>query len=249
MDVTNAIGTVEEQEPQFVLMFSGGLDSYLALLTLLDNGIDPKLVYVEHGSRNNDEQLLQAKRLAKIHRKELIIDRTLSLGKWEQDDAFIPQRNGFLAYIGALYGDFIYFAIMDGEQTYSDCRQDTFMALSVSLTKLAGRPIVVDSPFWELTKAEVIGNLDPKFHEHLEETYSCHRGGDLHCGYCSACFRRACAFILNGIFNVEDYEVDPFRTGLAEDYYEKVTSGKDTGYGDKRDTEILKALKMSEVFK
>lgn len=238
MDVNNTQPTTtEEQEPQFVLMFSGGLDSYLALLTLLDNGIDPKLVYVEHGSRNNDEQLYQAKKLAKKHGKELIIDRTLSLGNLEQENAFIPNRNGLLAFIGALYGDFIYFAIMDGEQTYEDCRQDTFMALSVALTKLGGRPVVVDSPFWEKTKAEVIRDLDPKNYRLLKDTYSCHRGGEKHCGHCSACFRRFVAFEVN---HIEDkWEVDPWTTGLAEEYYEKAQEGY---YGGKRDDEIIEAL-------
>lgn len=228
---------MEEQEPQFVLMFSGGLDSYLALLTLLDNGIDPKLVYVEHGSKNNDEQLFEAKKLAKRHGKELIIDRTLSLGQWEEENAFIPNRNGLLAFIGALYGDFIYFAIMDGEQTYEDCRQDTFMALSVALSKLSGRPVVVNSPFWELTKAEVIENLDPEHYPYLKETYSCHNGTYKHCGYCSACFRRFVAFEVNGI--EDEWIVDPWTTGLAEDYYEKAMSDY---YGGKRDGEILRAL-------
>jgi 7-cyano-7-deazaguanine synthase in queuosine biosynthesis len=181
-------------ENNHVLMFSGGLDSYLALLSLLDNGIDPKLVYVEHGSRNNDGQLSQAKKLAEKHGKELIIDRSLSLGHLEEASAFIPNRNGFLAYIGALYGDNIWFAIMDGEQTYTDCRQDTFMAVSMSLTLLSGRAVVVDSPFWNLTKAEVIAKLDPKWWPELTDTYSCHKGGEIHCGECTACFRRWVAF-------------------------------------------------------
>ena len=225
------------QEPQFVLMFSGGLDSYLALLTLLDNGIDPKLVYVEHGSKNNDEQLFQAKKLAKKHGKELIIDRTLSMGKWEEENAFIPNRNGFLAFIGALYGDFIYFAIMDGEQTYSDCRQDTFMAVSVALTNLSGKPTVVDSPFWNLTKAEVIEKLDARNYHNLVDTYSCHKGGEKHCGNCSACFRRWVAFELNDI--EDEWVVKPWTTDLADEYYDKAMDGF---YGGKRDEEIVKAL-------
>lgn len=226
------------KEPQFVLLFSGGLDSYLALLTLLDNGIDPKLLYVEHGSANNDEQLYQAKKLARTHHKELIIDRTLSLGQWEQANAFIPNRNGFLAHVGALYGDFVYFAIMDGEQSYADCRQDTFIALSVSLTRLSGKPVVVDSPFWDKTKAEVIAALDPKHYPRLLETWSCHKGlRSIHCGNCSACFRRFCAFTVNGI--EEEWEVDPRKTRLADEYYENAKFGQ---YGRKRDGEIIEAL-------
>lgn len=160
------------------------------------------------------------------------------MDKWEQDNAFIPNRNGFLAHVGALYGDYIYFAIMDGEQTYTDCRQDTFMALSVSLTKLSGKPTVVDSPFWEKTKAEVIADLDPKYYPNLLDTWSCHKGTrTVHCGHCSACFRRFVAFELNGI--EEEWEVDPRQTKLSDDYYEKAKFGN---YGGKRDDEIIEAL-------
>lgn len=224
------------EETNHVLMFSGGLDSYLALLSLLDNGIDPKLVYVEHGSRNNDGQLSQAKKLAEKHGKELIIDRSLSLGHLEEASAFIPNRNGFLAYIGALYGDNIWFAIMDGEQTYTDCRQDTFMAISLSLSLLSGKPVVVDSPFWDLTKAEVISSLKTGHHPDLLDTYSCHRGGDTHCGECTACFRRFVAFQLNGI--EDKWIVHPAFTLLADEYYDKASLGH---YG-KRDKEIIKAI-------
>jgi 7-cyano-7-deazaguanine synthase len=219
-----------------VLMFSGGLDSYLALLTLLDNGITPKLVYSAHGSKNHYEQLGQARMLGRKHGLEVIVDESLNLGSWERESAFIPNRNGFLAFVGSLYGDRIWFAIMDGEQTYDDCKQETFLALSLSLTKLSGRPVTVDSPFWELTKAEVINKLDPIYLQYLTDTYSCHNGTVRHCGYCTACFRRFVAFELNNLSDV--WEVHPSRTGTAETYYLKASKGN---YG-KRDKEILDAL-------
>lgn len=217
-------------------MFSGGLDSYLALLTLLDNGITPKLVYSAHGSKNHFEQLHYARVLARKHGLEVIVNDTLNLGSWEEENAFIPNRNGFLAFVGALYGDTIHFAIMDGEQTYTDCRQDTFLALSISLTKLSGKPVTVGSPFWDLTKAEVISRLSPKYLPFLTSTYSCHNGTTEHCGYCSACFRRWVAFELNNLSDV--WKIHPSRTGLAEQYYFKA---KENHYG-KRDKEILDAL-------
>ena len=224
---------------QHVLMFSGGLDSYLAYLTLLDNGIKPKLVYVDHGSKNNFAQRDKAIILAKLHNEELIIDHSLNLHHWEEESAFIPNRNGFLAMIGALYGNRIWFAIMDGEQSYNDCRQDTFLATSLALTKLSGTPVTVDSPFWELTKAEVIERLEKvHYFNIMKHTYSCHAGGTKHCGVCSACFRRFVAFQVNGL--EEEWKVNPWQTGTAETYYESARQGK---YG-KRDKEILTALEQ-----
>lgn len=226
------------KDKEHVLMFSGGLDSLLALLTLLDNGIKPKLVYVCHNSKNDLQQLIRAQQTASFLQLELIQDHSITgLGRWEQDNAFIPMRNGFLAMVGALYGNRIWFAIMDGEQTYDDCKQSTFGAMSIALTLLNGREIIVDSPFWDLTKNEVIQQLEPRWKNTLKLSYSCHNGTRRHCGKCSACFRRFVAFELNGI--VENWETHPAETELAKEYYEKAKNGH---YGGKRDKEILEVL-------
>lgn len=229
---------MEDTNKKHVLMFSGGLDSYLALLVLLDNGITPQLVYVKHHSKNDKFQLRKAKMLAGLHKLKLIEDETvINLGKWEQENAFIPNRNGFLAMVGSLYGNRIYFAIMDGEQSYQDCKQTTFSALSIALSLLKGETVIVDSPFWDLTKNEVIQQLEPRWKNTLKLSYSCHNGTRRHCGKCSACFRRFVAFELNGI--VEDWETHPAETELAKEYYEKAKNGH---YGGKRDKEILEVL-------
>lgn len=239
--VENEVMENDGEDLDFVLMFSGGLDSYLALLTLLDNGVTPTLVYSEHGSRNNEEQLFKALQLARKHKLKLHIDKTLNLGHLEEKSAFIPNRNGLLAFVGANYGDFIYFAIMDGEQTYDDCKRETFIAISMALTRLSGKPVVADSPFWELTKAEVIERLDPSFYPDLLDTYSCHSGTETHCGNCSACFRRYVAFEVNGI-KQEDWEINPWETQLAQEYLDKAESGF---YGGNRDEEIIRAMGQS----
>lgn len=231
---------MEETKEQHVLMFSGGLDSYLALLVLLDKGIKPKLVYSRHRSKNDDRQLRQVKRLANLHKLELEVDNTLNLQQWEDEEtAFIPNRNGFLAFVGSLYGNRVWFAIMDGEQQYTDCRRDTFLTLSLALTKLKGEMVVVDSPFWNLTKAEVIDSLHENNKVKILNTYSCHKGGQEHCGSCSACFRRAVAFAVNNL--KDEFKENPFKTKLAEEYKKKAEKGH---YG-KRDEEILLAFKKA----
>lgn len=225
-----------------VLMFSGGLDSYLAYLFLLDNGISPIVVYCAMGHSYQEEEIRAVKKLQEFHPDmDLYIDTTLSgLGEWEQEGAFIPNRNAFLALAGSLYGRKIWFGIMDGEQSFPDCKQDTFLYLSILATKLQGFPVIVDSPFWDLTKAEVINRLNPDYYSNLLHTTSCYHGNN--CGNCKACFRRWVAFELNDI--QDSFKVNPWETELAAEYLEKA---KKKEYGNKRSKEIIKALRKKGI--
>lgn len=227
---------------QDVLMFSGGLDSYLAYLTLKQNGIHPLLVYADIGHRYRVEEMEAAAALAGRHGEVIHKSNVLNLGMYESLDAFIPNRNGFLAMVGALYGDKIWMAIMEGEQSYDDCKKDTFFAMSLALTNMSGRSTVVDSPFWNYTKAEVIKELKPGYRDSLRATRSCHNmhlHGGLHCGRCGACFRRWVAFSVNNI--KENYVHTPYEGPLAEEYKAKVSD--DSVYGVRRSVEIREAFR------
>jgi 7-cyano-7-deazaguanine synthase in queuosine biosynthesis len=233
-------------QDKHVLMFSGGLDSYLAYLVLRDNDIDPQLVYANLGHRYMETEWAAAQALAISHGKDLFTDNALRLGGREEENAFIPNRNGFLAMIGAFYGNHIWMAIMDGEQSYHDCKEGTFVAMSMALTALSGKSTLVDSPFWDKTKTEVIRALDPKYYGLLTKTRSCHHQhlfqGE-HCGECPACFRRWVAFSLNGI--KDKYVHLPWSSAVAAAYYRKASKGE---YGPKRSQEILDALAREGIF-
>jgi 7-cyano-7-deazaguanine synthase in queuosine biosynthesis len=229
-------------EHKHVLMFSGGLDSYLAYLALKDNGIEPTLVYAGLGHRYERDEFWAALALANFHGEELIHTKALQLGGWEEDNAYIPMRNGFLGMAGALYGDRIWMAIMDGEQTYDDCKKGTFTALSLAISALSGKPVIVDSPFWDKTKAEVIASLNPHHYKLLLRTTSCHRAERVpgsQCGRCNACFRRWVAFAVNGI--EDKFLSNPWEGSTADNYLWKVRQGD--SYGGKRDEEIRQAFR------
>jgi len=215
----NHNGTEIARKSNSVLMFSGGLDSLIAWYYLNK----PKVVHAYLGHRYGAAEYLATMRLAKKLGMDLVMERRLFLGDKETPDAYIPMRNLFLATLGALHGDTIYMVFQKGEQALPD-RSPRFLAMaSELLTFLNGRPIVVDSPFLEMTKSAMIKwYLD---HGHPEdvlyESFSCFdtnvRGA---CGQCAACFRRWIAFKNNGL--PLEFRVDITKWSGIQEYIRKI---------------------------
>ena len=81
---------------------------------------------------------------------------------------------------------------------YPDCREQFMgaMADAIRLGTYAGIDIL--RPCIRMTKAEIARRA----HElgvDLSQTWSCYKGGEIHCGTCGTCVERREAFILAGI--------------------------------------------------
>jgi 7-cyano-7-deazaguanine synthase len=95
---------------------------------------------------------------------------------------------------------------------YPDCRPD-FIAKFNSMAQVATEGFApegfeVIAPFVMVSKAEIarIGNL---YGVPWRETWSCYKGGSVHCGACSTCFERREAFSLAGIADPTVYDAQP----------------------------------------
>jgi 7-cyano-7-deazaguanine synthase in queuosine biosynthesis len=227
-----------------VLMFSGGVDSLCAYFFLKKVGVVvDRLLYVALGHRYQRQELNAISRIALFpyfKDTELIIETGINLGKWEQPDAYIPLRNLFLACVGSLYGNEVYFVFQEGEQSIPDrTRQFTASATNI-LSYLHSRQVYVKGLFMDMTKVELVkwylenvGDVDL-----ISETFSCFNPIDhTPCKRCGACFRKWVAFKLN---NLPIFDIDTSWHGLKE-YKEKALRNE---YGDKRSKEILQALSL-----
>ena len=56
----------------------------------------------------------------------------------------------------------------------------------------------IASPFCNMNKADIV-RLGHELKVPFENTWSCYKGGDLHCGKCGTCVERIEAFKLTGI--------------------------------------------------
>lgn len=218
-----------------ILLFSGGLDSLIAWY-YLDM---PQPVYIPLGHRYQKRELEAVQGFNRKLGMDTIITKEIPLGEFEEEDANIPFRNAFLVLMASYYGDAIWLALQKGELNVPD-RTKTFtkeMTLLLSLFKPNHALLKVDSPFWDMTKVDMVRwykeqGLDINI---LLSTTSCYKGTN--CGVCSACFRRWVALILNGI--EEKYGTDPWDSVLAVEYAVKARRGV---YDKERCHEIITAL-------
>ena len=90
---------------------------------------------------------------------------------------------------------------------YPDCRAeflDTFeQAERLALGEWAN--VSLYAPFRDKTKTDIV-RLGAELGVPFEQTWSCYRGGQYHCGECGTCVERREAFILAGIPDPTVYE-------------------------------------------
>jgi 7-cyano-7-deazaguanine synthase in queuosine biosynthesis len=228
---------------EHVLLFSGGLDSFIAYKFMtVELGLEPLLIYfpISHRYEKNEMEAIRKLKTGG-HIPKVVYDYSLYLKDWEESDANIPMRNLLLATAAARYGNNIWLTVQKGEMTIPDRTPEFFEYVGELLTYLNKRPITLHSPFFEITKVQMVEwyrgkELDPQA---LLATSSCYSPAEdgMACGECSACFRRWTSLELNDY--KEPYKVKPWRSKLARDYWKKVQKGH---YGKDRDEEIIRAL-------
>lgn len=89
---------------------------------------------------------------------------------------------------------------------YPDCRQGFVNAAADAIQ--AGYGVDLWAPFITWTKADIARRsselLVPTGH-----TWSCYKGGSVHCGTCGTCVERREAFIVAGVLDLTVYEAQP----------------------------------------
>ncbi len=210
-----------------ILLFSGGIDSYIAW-HYLDK---PKTVYFNLRTPYTQKEIKTITGLIPT----TIIDHSLDLNcRQIGEKAYIPFRNLYLAMLAAKYSDTIVIAGVKDDDV-SDKNEQIFLKFSILLSELENRPIHVISPFWNMTKEEIIAWYLKKYPAHkLLETVSCYSKEDtIYCGRCPSCFRKWCALRANNImFNFHN---EP----LMKEYYQKALEGH---YIPERNALIIKLV-------
>lgn len=185
-----------------VLLYSGGLDSYVAhyLLTQGPNAEPWELVYIDLGGRYSAKE-----------KATLVLPHDtlyLPLGGLEQEDAFLPQRNPMLlAFAQAAYdADRVALCAVRGEYS-RDKHPEFFRRMSSLLSYTAGKPVRAFSPLARMTKTQAVaayvatgGDV-----EELLRTVSCYDPTSRSCGKCMSCYRRWVALANNGIRAAWDF--------------------------------------------
>ena len=203
------------------LMYSGGLDSFVAYHYGRAHGLNVMPIYVALGHEYEGKEILAAECLQVPFK---VVD--LPWGKLTKEwhvKQIIPARNVLLAMVGSLYADRVWICGLDGEQfaTNNDKSIDFYSMTSSLLSHVMHlwniRGTRVESPFMTMTKRDVVSwwltsGRDPKS---LQATTSCWSPGPGKCGECATCYKRYVAFKLNGI-EEEGYQSNPLMSAYAQ---------------------------------
>lgn len=141
----------------------------------------------------------------------------------------VPNRNSIMlaiAYAAAVsdMADTVATAVHAGDHAiYPDCRPE-FIEAFANTERLANAwepRIDLVAPFLHKTKAQIV-TLGATLGVPFKETWSCYKGGELHCGRCGTCVERKEAFRLGGVEDPTLYEEEPRPANVtlprSEDY-------------------------------
>jgi 7-cyano-7-deazaguanine synthase len=123
----------------------------------------------------------------------------------------VPFRNGIMLSIAAGIAEsrglkYVMMANHGGDHTiYPDCRAEFVEAMSEA-TKAGTFPgIEIVAPYTDITKAD-IAMRGKALGIDYSKTWSCYKGGDVHCGKCGTCMERKEALRDAGIADTTIYE-------------------------------------------
>lgn len=226
-----------------VLIASGGMDSATLAWKYHAQGYQIKLIGFDYGQRHKKEltSLLQIAEKLKAEIKLISLTNfkdSLHGSALTSDDVavpdghyaketmkatVVPNRNAIMLSIAtgiaiADKAEVVATGVHSGDHfIYPDCRPDFFNPFSLAMQK-ANEGFAIDNfrleaPFINISKAD-IARLGSELGVDYSLTWSCYKGGLIHCGKCGTCVERIEAFIESGVFDPTVYEDKEF--ALAE---------------------------------
>lgn len=219
-----------------LVVVSGGLDStVLAYWLARERKQGIEIVSFHYGQRHAKEiafAKLAARRLAapfhlirltgfgQAIRGSALTDSNVDVpeGHYEAEtmkQTIVPHRNLVMLSMAAAIAQAngvstVCFAAHAGDHAiYPDCRNGFVLSfqqtLAWSYEDAVAEEVRIGAPFLTWRKEEIIekgAELDVPF----DETWSCYKGGSLHCGRCGTCVERREAFQLAGVPDPTQYE-------------------------------------------
>ena len=214
-----------------VIVVSGGMDSVTLLYDFKDEialGIS-----FDYGSNHNHNELplaaLHCKRLGiphivvplgfiHQHFKSSLLESGASIpdGSYDEENmrsTVVPFRNGVMLAVAAGIAesnglDRVLIANHGGDHTiYPDCRPEFIATMDAAVAAGTFANVRVVAPYTNISKAD-IARRGAALGIDYAETWSCYKGGDVHCGTCGTCVERKEALREAGIADKTPYLTD-----------------------------------------
>jgi 7-cyano-7-deazaguanine synthase len=217
-----------------VVLCSGGMDSVTALYWARANHAVTAVLSFDYGAKHNAQELpFAAEHAAKIGAPHRVIPLDF-IGKLFTSDLLksggevpeghyaddnmrrtvVPFRNGIMLAAAAglaesAGADGLVIAAHAGDHTiYPDCREDFMKAMGDAMKFGTYAGIELLRPFITFDKAGIAA-AGAKLKVDFARTWSCYKGGAVHCGKCGTCVERREAFQRAGLVDPTKYEEQP----------------------------------------
>lgn len=205
-----------------IIVLSGGMDS----TTLLHEYNDRIALAVtfDYGSNHNAREIECARRqcanlgiehlviplefMGKYFRSSLLSGAdAIPEGHYESENmksTVVPFRNGIMLSVACGLAEsrdlrHVLIANHGGDHAiYPDCRRGFVEAMSDAMKEGTYEGITILAPYTDITKAD-IAKRGASLGVDFNNTYSCYKGGELHCGRCGTCVERKEAFALANV--------------------------------------------------
>ena len=217
-----------------VVLLSGGLDSVTALHHMAATEMVVAALSFDYGAKHNARELpCAADQCRSLHIPNRIVSLNFMADAFKSDllksggiipdghyeeqsmkKTVVPFRNGIFLSLGTGYAESlgaeaIAIAAHAGDHTiYPDCREDFLSPMSEAMEKGTYAEIKLLRPFVSMDKTAIV-RRGVELKIDYARTWSCYKGGALHCGTCGTCIERREAFMNAGISDPTHYVSTP----------------------------------------
>jgi 7-cyano-7-deazaguanine synthase len=214
-----------------VVLCSGGMDSVTALFWARQAHAVAAAVSFDYGAKHNHREIpLAAENAARLGIRHIVVPlpwmNTLFASALLQDGGEIPEghyeaenmkqtvvpfRNAiFLSIATGLAesagADGLVIAAHGGDHAiYPDCREDFMAAMGQTMRLGTYAGIQLLRPFIAWDKAKIAAE-GARLGVDFARTWSCYKGGEIHCGRCGTCVERREAFARAGLADPTVYQ-------------------------------------------
>ncbi len=213
-----------------VVLCSGGMDSVTALYWARNTHRVAVVLSFDYGAKHNAREIPfaaeHAARLGVTHTvvplpfiNELFDSSLLESGGAIPDGHYedatmkqtvVPFRNAIMLSVATGLAESkgaagLVIAAHGGDHAiYPDCREEFMQAMANAMRTGTYAAISLLRPFIAQNKAEIV-RTGAQLQVDFSRTWSCYKGGELHCGRCGTCVERREAFALAGLPDPTEY--------------------------------------------
>jgi 7-cyano-7-deazaguanine synthase len=212
-----------------VVILSGGLDSTVLLYTIIAEGLDPEAITFSYGQRHRREidyarktcedlrvphNVLYLDSLAPIFIGSSLTDEIDVPEGHYQDESMkstvVPNRNSIMINLAMAYAigrkiKYVAYGAHAGDHAiYPDCRPIFVERIQKLAEVVDYNPLYIKVPFLIYKKEDIV-RIGQGLKVPFANTYSCYKGGEIHCGVCGTCTERKEAFKNAGVEDPTEY--------------------------------------------